>query len=300
MCPSFWHAHLPKPHITRATAPRPRRAAWRSPQRRTRANRRTPPRRHCPPPATLQTPVPPAPPQRRGRRDPPAASARSARYSRPLHVDLGAGRRPTGCARCCWAGTTPTVNSPAARSPTPAWEPWPGAERPARPPASRPYDTPRSAASRSPCAMPPARSRTTAPSCTPSSTTSLVPGLTEQRGIGPVSAAQAIVSFSHPGRCRNDAAFAALGGASPLEASSGRTMRHRLNRGGDRALNRALHTIAATRMRSCPTTRAYVARRTAEGKNPKEIRRCLKRYIARQLYRTLSTAMTPPAQISIS
>ena len=128
----------------------------------------------------------------------------------------------------------------------------------------------------------------------------LVPGLTEQRGIGPVSAAQAIVSFSHPGRCRNDAAFAALGGASPLEASSGRTMRHRLNRGGDRALNRALHTIAATRMRSCPTTRAYVARRTAEGKNPKEIRRCLKRYIARQLYRTLSTAMTPPAQISIS
>jgi transposase len=128
----------------------------------------------------------------------------------------------------------------------------------------------------------------------------LVPGLTERRGIGPVSAAQAIVSFSHPGRCRNDAAFAALGGASPLEASSGRTMRHRLNRGGDRALNRALHTIAATRMRSCPTTRAYVARRTAEGKNPKEIRRCLKRYIARQLYRTLSTAMTPPAQISIS
>ena len=70
-------------------------------------------------------------------------------------------------------------------------------------------------------------------------------------------------------------------------------MRHRLNRGGDRALNRALHTIAATRMRSCPTTRAYVARRTAEGKNPREIRRCLKRYIARQLYRTLATAMTP-------
>ena len=97
----------------------------------------------------------------------------------------------------------------------------------------------------------------------------LVPGLIERRGIGPVSAAQAIVSFSHPGRCRNDAAFAALGGASPLQASSGRTVRHRLNRGGDRALNRALHTIAATRMRSCPTTQAYVARRTAEGKNPR-------------------------------
>jgi len=70
-------------------------------------------------------------------------------------------------------------------------------------------------------------------------------------------------------------------------------VRHRLNRGGDRALNRALHTIAKTRMRSCPTTRAYVARRTAEGKNPREIRRCLKRYIARQLYRTLATAMPP-------
>ena len=74
----------------------------------------------------------------------------------------------------------------------------------------------------------------------------VVPELIERRGIGPVSAAQAIVSFSHPGRCRNDAAFAALGGASPLPASSGRTVRHRLNRGGDRALNRALHTIAAT------------------------------------------------------
>ena len=106
------------------------------------------------------------------------------------------------------------------------------------------------------------------------------------------------MSFSHPGRCRNDAAFAALAGASPLEASSGRTVRHRLNRGGDRALNRALHTIAATRMRSCPTTQAYTARRTAEGKTPKEIRRCLKRYIARQLYRTLTTSMTRATEIN--
>jgi transposase len=126
----------------------------------------------------------------------------------------------------------------------------------------------------------------------------VVPGLTERRGIGPVSAAQAVVSFSHAGRCRNDGAFAALAGASPLPASSGRTVRHRLNRGGDRALNKALHTIAATRMRDCPTTQAYVARRIAEGKNPKEIRRCLKRYIARQLYRTLTTAMTPTAEVT--
>ena len=119
----------------------------------------------------------------------------------------------------------------------------------------------------------------------------LVPGLTDRRGVGPVTAAQAVVSFSHPGRCRNEAAFAALAGASPLEASSGRTVRHRLNRGGDRALNRALHTIAMTRMASCPRTRAYVVRRRAEGKTPREIRRCLKRYIARELYRTLTTTM---------
>jgi transposase len=120
----------------------------------------------------------------------------------------------------------------------------------------------------------------------------LAPGLTNHYGIGPVSAAQAIVSFSHPGRCRNEAAFAALAGTSPLPASSGRTVRHRLNRGGDRALNRAVHTIALTRIRSCPRTRTYVARRTAEGKSCREIRRCVKRYIARELYRALTRSMT--------
>jgi transposase len=123
----------------------------------------------------------------------------------------------------------------------------------------------------------------------------LAPGLTERRGIGPITAAQAIVSFSHPGRCRNDAAFAALSGTSPLQASSGRTVRHRLNRGGDRALNSTIHTIAMVRMRSCPMTQAYVTRRTAEGKTPREIRRCLKRYIARELYRTLTATMTTTA-----
>jgi transposase len=119
----------------------------------------------------------------------------------------------------------------------------------------------------------------------------LAPGLSDRRGIGPVTAAQALVAFSHPGRCRNEAAFAALAGTSPLPASSGRTVRHRLNRGGDRALNRAIHTIVVTRARCCPTTRAYIARRRAEGKTDKEIRRCLKRYVARQLYRALTTAM---------
>ena len=128
----------------------------------------------------------------------------------------------------------------------------------------------------------------------------IAPGLTDRPGIGPVTAAQAIVSFSHPGRCRNDAAFAALAGTCPLPASSGRTVRHRLNRGGDRALNRAIHTIATVRMRDCPTTKAYIARRTAEGKTIREIKRCLKRYIARELYRTLPATMTPTTNAPVA
>jgi transposase len=117
----------------------------------------------------------------------------------------------------------------------------------------------------------------------------LAPTLPDKIGIGPVSAAQAIVSWSHHGRCRTDAAFAALAGASPIPASSGRTVRYRLNRGGDRALNRALHDIALTRWRCCARTQAYIAKRRAQGKSNNEIRRCLKRYIARELFRTLNT-----------
>jgi transposase len=120
----------------------------------------------------------------------------------------------------------------------------------------------------------------------------IAPRLTDRPGIGPVSAAQAIVSYSHVGRVRNDAAFAKLAGTSPIPASSGQTVRHRLNRGGDRALNRAVHTIAQVRMRSCDRTRAYVARRTADGKTTREIRRAIKRYITRELYRALTAAMT--------
>jgi transposase len=126
----------------------------------------------------------------------------------------------------------------------------------------------------------------------------LVPGLTKRPGIGPVSAAQAIVSFSHAGRCRSDAAFAKLAGTSPLEASSGQTTRHRLNRGGDRSLNKALHTIANTKMRCDPATRAYVTRRRAEGKSNREIRRCIKRYITRQLFRALTAALAAPASLT--
>ncbi len=120
---------------------------------------------------------------------------------------------------------------------------------------------------------------------------SLAPGMTAQRGVGPISAAQLLVTFSHPGRCRHEAAFAAITGIAPVEASSGKTgTRHRLNHGGDRQANRALHDIAINRMRCCPQTKAYVARRLAEGKTLKEIRRCLKRYIARQQYRIMTAA----------
>jgi transposase len=121
----------------------------------------------------------------------------------------------------------------------------------------------------------------------------LAPALLAKIGVGPVSAAQAIVSWSHRGRCRNEAAFAALAGASPLEASSGRTTRHRLNRGGDRQLNRALHDISLTRWRADPRTHAYIARRRAAGKNDPEIRRALKRYIARELFRALENTPQP-------
>ena len=122
----------------------------------------------------------------------------------------------------------------------------------------------------------------------------IAPGLTSQYRVGPVSAAQANERFNHPGSCRSEAAFAALAGTSPVPASSGQTIRHRLNRGGARALNRAIHAIALVRMRDCPRTRAYIARRTAEGKTTREIRRCLKRYIARELYRPLTRTMNPP------
>ena len=84
-----------------------------------------------------------------------------------------------------------------------------------------------------------------------------------------------------------------LAGVAPLEASSGRVTRHRLNRAGDRQLNRARHVIALTRLRQDPATRLYVARRRAQGKSDKEIRRCLKRTLARQLFRLMQRQLTP-------
>jgi len=118
--------------------------------------------------------------------------------------------------------------------------------------------------------------------------TEIAPQLLDLVGVGPVSAAQAIVTYSHHGRCRDEAAFAALAGASPVPASSGRITRHRLNRGGDRRLNRTLHIIAVTRIRNDPRTQAYIQRRSAD-LSGKEIRRMLKRYIARELFNVLQT-----------
>jgi len=129
------------------------------------------------------------------------------------------------------------------------------------------------------------------------------PVLLAEPGVGPVSAAQLLISWSHPGRVRNEAAFAALAGVAPLEASSGQRTRHRLDRGGDRDLNRALHSIAITNLRCHPESQQYEIKRTALGKTHRDIRRSLKRAIARRLFRRIESATripassTPPGQI---
>jgi transposase len=126
--------------------------------------------------------------------------------------------------------------------------------------------------------------------------TVMAPALLAQPGIGPITAAQLLISWSHPGRFRSEAAFAMLAGAAPVQASSGQVVRYRLNRGGDRQLNRALHTIVMLRQVHHGPTRAYTSRRIAQGKSQREIRRCLKRTLARQLYRLLErTATAKPA-----
>lgn len=116
--------------------------------------------------------------------------------------------------------------------------------------------------------------------------------LLEKTGIGPITAARTLVAWSHPGRIKSEAAFAAIAGVNPIPASSGNTTRHRLNRGGDRQLNRALNVIAMVRMVHDPGTHAYLERRRAEGKTDREIRRILKRYLARSIYRHLNATST--------
>lgn len=119
-------------------------------------------------------------------------------------------------------------------------------------------------------------------------------------GAGTISAAKLIVTAGgNPTRIRGEAAFAALCGVSPIPASSGKTTRYRLNRGGDRRGNSALHRIALVRMQHDPTTREYTARRKAEGKSTREILRCLKRAIAREVYRTLTNNTPQPEPINL-
>ncbi|WP_233511302.1 transposase, partial [Collinsella sp. AF23-4AC] len=114
------------------------------------------------------------------------------------------------------------------------------------------------------------------------------PALLAMYGCGPVSAAKlAVAAGDNPGRLRSEASFAAICGACPIPASSGKTVRHRLNRGGDRQANSALHEIARQRVMRDPETAEYAERARARGKSDREVMRCLKRYVAREAYRAL-------------
>jgi transposase len=115
----------------------------------------------------------------------------------------------------------------------------------------------------------------------------LAPRLLDEPGVGPIVAAQLLVAWSHHSRLRSEACFARLAGVAPVPASSGKTTRHRLSRGGDRQLNRALHTVILHRRQHDPATRDYIERRIAEGKTRRDATRLLKRYLARHLYRLL-------------
>lgn len=122
----------------------------------------------------------------------------------------------------------------------------------------------------------------------------IAPALLDLNGVGADVAGQLLVTAGdNPERLRSEAAFAMLCGAAPLPASSGRTHRHRLNRGGDRAANAALYRIVLCRLRWDERTKQYMQRRTTEGLSKKEIIRCLKRFIAREIYRVLTAPTTP-------
>ncbi|WP_285637452.1 transposase, partial [Actinoallomurus iriomotensis] len=118
--------------------------------------------------------------------------------------------------------------------------------------------------------------------------TAINPTLLQLNGVGPDVAGQLLVTAGdNPDRLRSEAAFAMLCGVAPLPASSGRTHRHRLNRGGDRQANSALHRIVVCRLRWDPRTRVYMQRRTKEGMSKPEIMRCLKRYVAREIFKII-------------
>jgi len=131
-------------------------------------------------------------------------------------------------------------------------------------------------------------------------TTSTAPTLVALNGAGTQTAAALLVAVGdNPHRLRSAASFASLCGAAPLDASSGRQRRHRLNRGGDRQANAALYIIVISRLRWDPATQAYMNRRLAEGRTRREIIRCLKTYVARQVYRAITTDLHPPDTIQI-
>ena len=119
-------------------------------------------------------------------------------------------------------------------------------------------------------------------------TRSIAPTLVEAFGVGTDTAATLLVAAgSNPDRLRSEAAFASLCGVNPIPASSGRTNRHRLNRGGDRQANAALYRIVVVRLSHDPRTQAYMRRRIAEGMTKRDVIRCLKRYVAREVYSTI-------------
>lgn len=121
------------------------------------------------------------------------------------------------------------------------------------------------------------------------------PALLAAKGLGIATAAQLLITAGdNPARITSKAAFAALAGTSPIPASSGKTNRHRLNRGGDRQANKAIHTVALVRMSMDPRTKAYIAKKTAEGKTKLEATRCLKRHIANEIYQLLTNPPTVP------
>lgn len=125
--------------------------------------------------------------------------------------------------------------------------------------------------------------------------TEQAPALLDVTGVGPTVASQLLVTIGdNPERLTSEAQFAALTGVAPIPASSGKTTRHRLSRGGDRNANAAIHRIALVRMATDQRTKDYVAKRTSEGKSKREIMRCLKRYIAREIYRVLRNPRTVP------
>ena len=248
------------------------------------------------PPATAPRPTPSTPAGRRGRF--------SGAKTSPFHAPGAAARR---CERWRPPAEAPRRRAPRRSTnskPSSSARPWTCATNSAAsPPPPRSPNAPRCACRRlpstrsqppnRPCAASRRRIKTLTAEAADLQTSirglveAVAPHLLDQPGVGPITAAQIYIAWSHPGRCRNEAAFARLAGVAPLEASSGQNTRHRLNRRGDRQLNRALHTIAVTRSRYCPHTQAYIAKRTAEGKTPREAQRCLKRYIARQIYRLL-------------